>query len=547
MKNSKSAFSLRAFMVVFILLGAIAIYVLAQEQITLTTYYPSPYGIYNKVRLYPHDEGAACTPGELYYNSSGMLYMCDNTSVWVHAITAGASGNVTFGSGDIIFGGALRSTRTDGGWVEQFGNNTLNGLKWNNTWKDLEWYYNNTRAGFFDFQVQGLFANYSSNFNSDGGLTIRRTDDLISVSNSSKFQAAYPYQEQDLCIATAGRTTGGTNVGGWVKQCEPTFKPWTYNAATGQVYDTNTAWSVGIGTTTPNSQVHVYGTAPAQLNVASAGTTAGLRFQAGVAASAAQTAGWNVMLRTNSAAGNWLELTDATGALKHSWAGTDYVSGGRIGIGLPAGTSPAANLDIRGDDSFIRIQDNNAGGGRPGIQFANNTMAYISGEDIIASPQYILFLSKFSGVRTNDAAIRVYGRDATNSWLGAFLELTHDGTNGWIRAYNSAGVASTVNVVNISSRRWKENIVTLKGALADIKRLRGVRFVWDKAHGGKSDIGIIAEELNEVYPDLVILDEKKQPLGVQYDRLTAVLLEAIKEQQTKIESLEKRLEALESK
>jgi hypothetical protein len=62
-------------------------FLFAEESITITTYYPSPYGVYKTLRLYPyhddtHDSGDACTnQGEMYFNDSdGKLYVCGGTT-----------------------------------------------------------------------------------------------------------------------------------------------------------------------------------------------------------------------------------------------------------------------------------------------------------------------------------------------------------------------------------------------------------------------------------------------------------------------------------
>lgn len=94
-----------------------------------------------------------------------------------------------------------------------------------------------------------------------------------------------------------------------------------------------------------------------------------------------------------------------------------------------------------------------------------------------------------------------------------------------------------------SSRRWKTNIQTIQGALEKVERLRGVSFDW-KEKGGH-DIGLIAEEVGEVVPEVVSYEENgKDAMGLDYARLTAVLIEAVKEQQSQIRELKAELEEL---
>jgi len=94
-----------------------------------------------------------------------------------------------------------------------------------------------------------------------------------------------------------------------------------------------------------------------------------------------------------------------------------------------------------------------------------------------------------------------------------------------------------------SSRRWKTNIQPIQGALNKVQRLRGVSFDW-KADL-KQDIGLIAEEVGEVIPEVVAYETGGQDAkSVDYARLVAVLIEAVKEQQKEIEELKAAVKAL---
>ena len=81
-----------------------------------------------------------------------------------------------------------------------------------------------------------------------------------------------------------------------------------------------------------------------------------------------------------------------------------------------------------------------------------------------------------------------------------------------------------------SSRRWKTNIQTLHGALAKVEHLRGVSY--DLKANGQHEVGVIAEEVGAVIPEVVTWEKNgKDAQGVDYGRLTALLIEATKEQQ----------------
>src|SRR4029077_6301075 len=84
-----------------------------------------------------------------------------------------------------------------------------------------------------------------------------------------------------------------------------------------------------------------------------------------------------------------------------------------------------------------------------------------------------------------------------------------------------------------SSRRWKTNIQTLQGALAKVQQLRGVSY--ELKDSGKHEVGVIAEEVGAVVPEVVSYEDNgKDARGVDYSRLTALLIEATKEQQEEL-------------
>lgn len=85
-----------------------------------------------------------------------------------------------------------------------------------------------------------------------------------------------------------------------------------------------------------------------------------------------------------------------------------------------------------------------------------------------------------------------------------------------------------------SSRRWKTNIEPIGGALEKVMQLRGVSYDWTES--GKHDIGLIAEEVGAVVPEVVAYEENGvDARSVDYPRLVALLIQAVKEQQAMIE------------
>ena len=117
------------------------------------------------------------------------------------------------------------------------------------------------------------------------------------------------------------------------------------------------------------------------------------------------------------------------------------------------------------------------------------------------------------------------------------------GTTGEIRATND------VTAFYSSDISLKENIINIPNPLEAIKKLNGVLFDWKKSYmdkrGGedgyfvrKKDVGVIAQEVEKVLPEAVA----QRPDGikaVKYDRLTCLLIEAVKVLTDKVEKLSK--------
>lgn len=100
-----------------------------------------------------------------------------------------------------------------------------------------------------------------------------------------------------------------------------------------------------------------------------------------------------------------------------------------------------------------------------------------------------------------------------------------------------------------SSLRYKHDIRDYEIDANKVDKLRPVRFKWNAglADAGKEDFGLIAEDVYQVFPELVYLNDKGQPEGVRYEKVAVVLLKAYQEKQKEIDELKAKLNSLESK
>lgn len=113
------------------------------------------------------------------------------------------------------------------------------------------------------------------------------------------------------------------------------------------------------------------------------------------------------------------------------------------------------------------------------------------------------------------------------------------GSGTYFAALNltSTGILTTAT----SDRRLKENIRPLQRSLENVLKLRGVLFQWKQDSPKADRIGFIAQEVEQVLPQLVFTNPTDGFKGINYAEMTAVLAEAIEEQQVQISALEARL------
>ena len=95
------------------------------------------------------------------------------------------------------------------------------------------------------------------------------------------------------------------------------------------------------------------------------------------------------------------------------------------------------------------------------------------------------------------------------------------------------GVVTATTFNSTSDIKLKNNVTTVDNALEVVNQLRGVRFDWKES--GVGDYGVIAQELEEVLPELV---SQGDPKTVNYNGIIGVLIESIKELSEKVKSLE---------
>ena len=135
----------------------------------------------------------------------------------------------------------------------------------------------------------------------------------------------------------------------------------------------------------------------------------------------------------------------------------------------------------------------------------------------------------FIGMRS-DNEVGFYGQTGTPSWR--FYVNTSSG-DAWLQ-----GV-----LTQSSDARLKKNIVPLSNTLKAIQQLNGYTYNWKDTSNPDEQIGLLAQELQKVYPQLV-KENGKGVLSVNYSGMVPILLEAIKEQQQQNEKQQLEIDTL---
>jgi hypothetical protein len=93
-----------------------------------------------------------------------------------------------------------------------------------------------------------------------------------------------------------------------------------------------------------------------------------------------------------------------------------------------------------------------------------------------------------------------------------------------------------------SDERLKDNITPISNALDKVKQIGGYEFDWNDKQSTYEghDVGVIAQEIEAILPELVTTRDNGYK-AVKYEKIIALLIEAIKEQQLEIEEIKKRL------
>lgn len=575
----------------------------AEESITVTTYYPSPYGVYSEMRLYPKLESDATVCNSS--NQEGLMFY-DKT---MHA---------------------LRVCRCDSGGAcllaSEFDYTSAN--YWTLSDAETELYPNNLAWNVgIGTAVPGqkLVVQAADTASSTGiGATIYLQSDTSAAANRggsvlfgdtgttrAMIKGAYEGAGSSGYLALSTRTSAGVMT---------------------EALRINSSGNVVIGTTAPNEKLVVSGGA---ILINSASTVD--NDARGITANSDDDFLYDGQYLPHYSFG-FHEFNEGPGlytnAYVSGWGGIDFFTAGaermrirqngNVGIGT---VDPTQVLDVTGGTGtavaiFENTGPNYGEGGRLLLQNRNNnansrvTYASIKSFTTNGTPGLesgdLVFNTARDGTLSEKARIDRYGNvgfgtvgpvarlhvkpaslvgdqriayfgdDTVNrkasiigydfvnnfGWFGAVEEmiawrnivLGPYGGNVGIGAnpnpsykLDVSGSAHATSFLVSSDLRFKENIRPLVNVLPRLQKLRAVSFNWNKLHSDEmkrsnheESIGVIAQEVREVFPEIVSTwgNSKEGYLAVDYGRFSVILLEAVKEQQAEIEWLKAEIKEL---
>ena len=168
------------------------------------------------------------------------------------------------------------------------------------------------------------------------------------------------------------------------------------------------------------------------------------------------------------------------------------------------------------------------------------------GKNTIASDFGSLVIGQYNlsgSTVTNSATEANYANTAFVIGNGTASNAKSDAFKVMVNGNTTVGNDLTVSgdIVVSSDARLKANIVSLGSTLAKLLLIDGKSYTMKK--DGKQKIGVLAQDIQKVFPELVTTDDKDM-LAVNYQGLVPVLINALKEQDDKISRLEKLVEKL---
>jgi hypothetical protein len=288
----------------------------------------------------------------------------------------------------------------------------------------------------------------------------------------------------------------------------------------------------GIGTTTPVNKLDIFTT---KADPATSNSSANGNLRLGATGANTHVLDFGL---SSSSTFSWLQARDRGNyATLYSLAFNPI--GGNVGIGTSA---PNSTLTVGNSTGTIpgEISINPA--------FTSNEGGQINIRKSLNGSTADWIIDQY-GTTSSDARLRIFNSIAETNGI-TIMENGNIGMGSLTPSVRLqvAGDIIANSIAGSSDARFKTNITSIENPLQKVLQLRGVNFDWKttefptRSFSENRSVGFIAQEVEKVLPEVVQIEKNAEGYkSVQYDKVVALLVEAIKEQQKQIESLKAEL------
>ena len=305
--------------------------------------------------------------------------------------------------------------------------------------------------------------------------------------------------------------------------------------------------NVGIGTTNPTSLLHVNGGITASGNVSINGNmskvqlidTTGNR-QPSIEFMRGQTtfdgnptySNWRIVASGGQSDGLMPSINAGMLGIYHNGGGLAGYSmvlsdGGNVGIGI---TNPVATLQIYGDATSSILQQLNE------IKITGNGFAHWSIIGSRSGHNYFSISNTGNGAITGIVGTDIICITTGNNFVGIGI------TNPGYALHVVGSIYASGDITAFSDKRYKENILPLTQSLDNLSQLTGYSYTRSDLNSDKKHIGLIAQEVKEVFPQAVSYDDNQGLYSVNYGCLIAPVIQAIKELKETVNALQEKVD-----